>query len=220
MPQHANDEELMRNLRDEARKKVRELVNGHKKERVAQRMKKTIAIIAILIFGVSCFVGGFFYSNFSIKRKEHERAFATKEYERDFIVVVDKINRNTGLCVKVLDSVSETWSGAIQFGFPIDSVISGKLSSHKESLDKIRKLNNEIEMSMQRLKDYPVQYKEAHNTLMELYGVYNEIYHLTLSPSGSLATFNKKITDLVSSFVNMSSKLKIYMPKIEKRQEK
>jgi hypothetical protein len=82
-------------------------------------------------------------------------------------------------------------------------------------LEKIKESNTKIERGMQDLKDYPIQYQEAYNTLMDLYSVYSQINSLALSPSGSLMSFNNKVNDLSSEFTKIFSRLKIYMPKLK-----
>jgi hypothetical protein len=178
-------------------------------------MKKLLAVILFLVFGVLCFLGGYLYSNLITKRNQSIGEAKKAEYEKKFLTVSGNVIQNTALSLLIIERVSGVWSSAIKGSTDFNIEIREFLEKAKDSLENLKKKNTEIEKGMQDLKNYPIQYQEAYNTLMEVYGVYSQIYSLALFPSGSLMGFNSKTNDLSSEFTKVVSKLKIYMPKLK-----
>ena len=184
-------------------------------------MKKLLPIILFLVFGALCFLGGFFYSNFVTKRNQSIGEAKKAAYEDKFLAVSGDIMRNTYLSLVVIEGVSGVWRNAIEDRSDFNHSIREYLEKvAKGSLETLKKENKEIERGMQDLKDYPIQYQEAYNTLMDLYSVYSQIYSLALFPQGSLMSFNNKVNDLSSEYTKIVSKLKIYMPKLKEEKIK
>ena len=179
-------------------------------------MRKISLFIIILIFGASCTVGGFLYSNFIIKKNQSIGEAKKAAYENKFLAVSSKIIANTYLSLLTTEGISATWSLAIQYGHSsFDSEIKKYLDDSKDILEEMENINKQIEMGMQELKNYPIQYQEAYDTMMEMYSVYSQIYSLAQSPSGSLMSFNNKVNDLKLDFTKCVSKLKIFMPELK-----
>lgn len=180
-------------------------------------MKKVVVILLYILFGIVCFWGGFLYSNLLIKRNQGIGEAKRAEYEKKFLEASSKIIANTYLSLMVIEGTSGAWRRAIDYGHDFSGRITEYLDKVKDSLKSLESTNHEIEIGMQDLKDYPIQYQEAYNVLMELYGVYSQIFSLARYPSGSLMSFNNKVNDLSSEFTKIVSKLKVYMPKMEEK---
>ena len=60
-------------------------------------------------------------------------------------------------------------------------------------------------------------YTEAYASLVEIYGIYIQIYDQSKNPSGSLLTFNSAVKDLSSQFENSYGQLKVLKPEIEQQ---
>lgn len=178
-------------------------------------MRKNTVILVCLLFGAFCFFGGFLYSNFLIRKNQSIGEAKKSEYEKKFLEVSNKVIVNTYLSLMIIEGTSKVWSQAIDHGSDFNTRIRTYLDGMRDSLKNLEDTNNKVEIGMQNLKDYPIQYQEAYNTLMELYSVYSQIYSLALSPSGSLMSFNNKVNDLSSEFTKTVSKLKIYMPNLK-----
>lgn len=184
-------------------------------------MKKVTIVLLVLLFGIICLASGFFYANNLVKKNQSigeakKAAYEAKffaEYETKFFDGSNKVIANTYLSLMIIQGTSATWSLAIEQGQIFDIEIRKYLDKVKESLYKMEDVNKEIVDKMQDLKNYPIQYQEVYNTLMELYGIYSQLYSLAQSPSGTLISFNNKVNDLQSEFTKISSKLKVYMPK-------
>lgn len=183
-------------------------------------MKKLSALILFLVFGVLCFWGGYLYSNFITKRNQSIGEAKKAEYEKKFLGVSGDVIQNTYSSLLVIETVSEVWRSAIKLGNNFTMEIREYLEKAKDTLEILKKKNAEIEKGMQDLKDYPIQYQEAYNILMEVYSVYSQIYSLAVFPSGTLMSFNNKTNDLSSEFTRVVSKLKIYMPKLKEEPTK
>lgn len=178
-------------------------------------MKKLIMVLLLLIFGIFCFLGGYSYSNFLVKKNQTIGEAKKAEYERKFLEVSNSVISNAYLSLLIIEGTSRAWQSAISGGADFNRKIREYLNNAKESLDKMETADKEISIGMQYLKNYPVQYQEAYNTLMELYSIYSQIYALAQYPSGSLMSFNNKVNDLSSEFTKIVSKLKIYMPQLK-----
>ncbi len=178
-------------------------------------MRKNIVILVCLLFGAFCFLGGFLYSNFLVRKNQSIGEAKKAEYEKKFLDVSSKVIMNTYLSLTIIEGTSGAWSKAIDYGSDFNTRIRTYLDGMRDYLKSLEDTNSKIEVGMQNLKDYPIQYQEAYNTLMELYSVYSQIYSLAFSPSGSLMSFNNKVNDLSSEFTKIVSKLKIYMPKLK-----
>ena len=183
-------------------------------------MRKIGIIIFILIFGISCFIGGFLYSNFLVKRNQSIGEAKKIEYERKFIIVSSKIAQDKVLSLEILSDISSVWSNAINNNYDFNLKIEQYLLKNENVFEAMTKDNENIERGMQDLKDYPLQYQEAYNSLMELFSVYSQIYSLAQSPSGTLVSYNSKIADLSSEFTKIFSRLKIYIPKLKEEKYK
>jgi len=183
-------------------------------------MRKIGIIIFILIFGISCFIGGFLYSNFLVKRNQSIGEAKKIEYERKFIIVSSKIAQDKVLSLEILSDISSVWSNAINNNYDFNLKIEQYLLKNENVFEAMTKDNENIERGMQDLKDYPLQYQEAYNSLMELFSVYSQIYSLAQSPSGTLVSYNSKIADLSSEFTKIFSRLKIYIPKLKEENTK
>lgn len=200
-------------------KEVAEKVISRFTKRIGEKnnIKKIVIIFVFLLFGIFCFWDGFLFSNFLIRKNQSIGEAKKSEYEKKFLEVSGNIITNTYMSALILGGTSEVWRSAIDRGYDFNGQIQKYLTKMKDSLKTLEDVNNKIEIGMQDLKDYPIQYQEAYNTLMELYGVYSQIYTLARSPSGSLMSFNNKVNDLSSEFTKITSRLKIYMPKLNSK---
>jgi hypothetical protein len=180
--------------------------------------KKIVLIFISLFFGFFCLAGGFLFSGFLVKKNQSIGEAKKREYEKKFLEISYDIITNTYMSELILEGTSKVWRSAIEIGVDFNGQIQGYLAGMKSSLKIMEDNNNKIEVGMQDLKDYPIQYQEAYNTLMELYEVYSQIYALARAPSGSLMSFNNKVNDLTSEFTKITSRLKIYMPNLNLKQ--
>lgn len=151
---------------------------------------------------------------FSAKKKF---IYKTKLYEVKLSGVSSRITVDTYGSLIVAEGVSAAWNSGIDSGGESGMTfaklkIEDWLDKAKDQINGLKDSNEKIEQDMQMLRECPAQYKDAYNALIELYGIYSQIYSLALNPSGSLQSFNNKIHDLKSDFDNKSSKLKLFLP--------
>ena len=179
-------------------------------------MRKIILLAITFLFGACCFLGGFLYTNLSVKKNQSIGEAKKAEYEDKFLNISSKIIANTYSSLLITGGISATWSTAIQYEYGFfNNKILQYLDDSKDILEKMESINKEIEIGMQELKNYPIQYQEAYNIMMEMYSIYSQIYSLAQAPSGSLMSFNNKINDLQLDFTKYASKLKVFMPNLE-----
>ncbi|SQC02509.1 hypothetical protein [Clostridium tetanomorphum] len=114
--------------------------------------------------------------------------------------------------------VSETWSSSIESrykDFNDELIELNKRWSRNGFLKSREDAKNKIELEMSQLKNPPNDYKEAYNTLVELYGYYSQIYNQSVSPKGSLITYNQDVNNKTGEFDKIYDKLAIIKPDIK-----
>jgi hypothetical protein len=171
--------------------------------------------IFFVVFGIFCFLSGVLYSNLTFRKKQTLIEVKKTEYENKLIRVSRLIVSNTSLSLMLLDDVAKVWDSAINEGLDFNPAIQNYLKEEKDTLNKLTYLNVEIEKIMLEVKVCPDKYLEYHIAIMDLYKVYNQIYSLSQSPTGSLINFSKKVNDLKSEFIKNLNTLKIYIPKLK-----
>ncbi|KZL88790.1 zinc ribbon domain-containing protein [Clostridium magnum] len=168
--------------------------------------KKTLSIIMIV-----CLVLGL--GGFGIYK--HNEIQQHKEYVKLFSQTVDSISVETLSAKMMCNIISTDWRSAIydtheDFNTKLADLHSrwdsnGKLKETKDAKDK-------IESNMTKLKKYPKDYEESYKILVELYGVYGQLYDQATYPSGSLITYNQDVNQKESEFDKLMNKIKITIP--------
>jgi hypothetical protein len=208
----------------DAVKKLKEqglIIISIEKEQDKPPILKINFILAISVISIVLFTSGVFYSNYITKKNKSIGEANKIEYEKRFLETTYSLIANTQVSLTIIDGTSQIWRKSIESDYSdFNLEIQEYLIMEKGILDKSSKTDEKIILGMQKLKDYPIQYQEAYNTLMELHGVYSQLYSLANSPSGTLMSFNNKVNDLQSDFTKVLSKLKIYMPILEDKGNK
>ena len=91
------------------------------------------------------------------------------------------------------------------------------LENGKEPDSEIDNLKSTIDENMIALQNPTSDYTEAYASLVEIYGIYIQIYDQSKNPSGSLLTFNSAVKDLSSQFESSYGQLKVLKPEIEQQ---
>jgi hypothetical protein len=177
--------------------------------------RKKIYRIFYIVFGIFCFLVGVLYSNFLIRQKQTIGETKKVEYETKLINLSSSIISNAHLSVSILNDIARIWRGAIEENTNFNLAIQNHLFEEKDTLVKLKCFNEEIEKGLEEAKDCPPQYLESHIALMDMYGVYSQMFSLAQSPIGSLLGFSNKVNNLKSEFTRTLSTLKIYMPELK-----
>lgn len=85
-----------------------------------------------------------------------------------------------------------------------DSDFSAKIDTIKDNQDKVDEL-------MKKLKNPPEEYKDAYNTISDMYKAYTSFVNCVTSPSGSLQTFSSNFSDNDSELVNYYNAMRLYI---------
>jgi len=171
--------------------------------------------LLLLLVGIFCFLTGVLFSNLTFRKKQTLIEVTKSEYENKLIKASRYIINNTHLSYMMLDDIARIWDNAIKKGLDFNSQIKNYFKDEKGTLNKLAYFNREIEKITVVVKNCPEQYLEYHIAMMDLYGVYNQIYTLCQCPNGSLVNFSKRVTDLKSEFTKNLNILKIYIPKLK-----
>jgi len=137
-----------------------------------------------------------------------------EKYKNDLLKTHDLIQNNIKTCILASDLYSTVWRNAIEdrkdFNIEINNVIneSKRIGQYKVMDMSKEKIDNE----MKQLSNPPKNYQRAHDKLVEMYGIYTQIYSLALNPSGSLVSYNNTINDLQNKLIKTSSEFKVLLP--------
>lgn len=128
-----------------------------------------------------------------------------EKYKQSLLEIMIQIDGAKICCATYIDSYKNVWSTAIY-----DNEYKGKycgdyndaLADHYKILHledgsktlaaDMQKLKDEVT----QLKDYPQKYKEAYNSLVDIYTDLDELYGYADKPKGSLTTYANNTFDL------------------------
>jgi len=120
-------------------------------------------------------------------------------------LIIHEAERSILICLEY----SRVWNKAIERQASFDSAIL-KLQEalNSENIYKsLREMKSLTEKMMEKLIDPPLKYNESYKKLVNLYGVYSQVYAFAVQPSGSLVTFNNSINDLQSQLIKLKNEL-------------
>lgn len=139
---------------------------------------------------------------------------SSKNYNEDFKKTKDEIAGQGLLCSVVLERYASTWSDAIKYNKDFQVEVGKYKDSLKQSgqYDKFQNEKAKIDSEMKKFTNPPKEYKQAHDKLVELYGIYCQMYSLVMQPSGSLYTFNSTRNDLYSKLIKTSNETNALIP--------
>ncbi len=133
-----------------------------------------------------------------------------KRYSEGIKVCSDLIMEAVDYCLRVCSGYSDIRDTSIKSRYLNfnEQVLSMQSEFKAEGiLEEIKKTKLKLEEFMRKFIDPPPRYSEAYKKIVELYGVYSQIYALAIQPTGSLATFNNSINTLKSKTISLKSEL-------------
>jgi hypothetical protein len=159
-------------------------------------MKKLLFILLILILLTGC-------TNI---QKEN--------YKNNLLETHNSIQENTKTCLLANNYYSTVWKNAIENrkDFNIELVNAVSESEKLGQYKTMNKSKDNIDNKMKQLSNPPKAYQHAYDKLLEMYGIYTQLYSLALNPSGSLVSYNNTINDLQGKLVKASSEFKVLIP--------
>ncbi|HOW43339.1 MAG TPA: hypothetical protein P5110_02470 [Candidatus Omnitrophota bacterium] len=178
----------------------------------------SVVIVSLFVtFGMLCFLGGYLFSNLLAKKKQITYSAQLCERDERFVNVCSKVIDNTQLSFAVLEGISRRWKESLDDRGAFEQRLSEFLKTAKEALQKLEINNGMIEIGIRDVSKLSKQYTDAYAALMEMYGVYRQLYSMGLSPSGELVDFEQKIKALKEQFIVLEGKLVEYMPALKEK---
>lgn len=154
------------------------------------------------------------------KVKESKDAY-TNMYVENFEFVAAKIYLETLLAELKCAYISETWSNAINsrakkdFSNEIAKLITEW--DEKGLIQEATESKEMIDIQMKSIQNPVPEYEEAYTLLLDMYGLYIQIYKQSLEPTGSLLTYNSTLKNMYSDFDKVYNQLIIIKPEIKER---
>jgi hypothetical protein len=133
-----------------------------------------------------------------------------KRYAEGIKTCSDLIIEASDYCFKVCSGYSTIWKIAIEsryLDFNKQILTFQEELRSKGRLDEIMKTRSALEEFMKKFIDPLTKHNEAYKKLVELYGIYCQVYALSLQPVGSLMSFNNSVNQLQSEIVRTKSEL-------------
>lgn len=184
----------------------------------APKKKKTMLIVSLVILIILLAVGGAIgYKIYDDKKKEEEAQAAYDKYELSFLETTVDILTEAYLSQAMCGIISDTWRNAIDDRKDFNTEISNVYSAWRSKgiLDERANAKDDLEKSMKGLQKPPKDYEEAYKLMVELYGLYSQIYSQATAPQGSLMTYNQDVNQKSSEFDKIFEKMKVLKPDIE-----
>ncbi len=134
-------------------------------------------------------------------------------YQKNFNDTYNDLLKGTELSLKTCQSYSKTWSYAIENGRDFNIEIENQKEQFSKSINlSLINQKNNIDSKMKEIFYPPKEYQQAHEKLVEMYGIYAQLYSLALNPTGSLVNYNNTVNELQSKLVKTSSEFKVLIP--------
>lgn len=187
-------------------------------EKSNNKSKSLLIILSTLLLIVlfSLGVGGAYLYNRKVQAQKYEQYY--QNYTNTFIKTTKDILIEEKITSLMCAVVSETWNSAIDShykDFNTELSMLNKKWKGSGNLKSRENAKNNIESEMSQLKNPPDDYKDAYNALVELYGYYTQIYNQSVSPKGSLLTYNQDVNNKTSEFDKIYDKLAVIKPNIK-----
>ena len=174
-----------------------------------------IGIVLIIILLISSFI---YYKNKINQEKIAQEKIRQKTIKQEFLTSLGEINtaiaKSVVKCVEMTETYSSVWRQAIKDGSDFNDALIGQREIHVNFgyLKQIDEPKEIIESKLRALGKNRKLYPSVHKKIVELYGVYSQLHSLAQFPSGSLRTYNKKVGDLKSKFLQLLNELSVLLP--------
>jgi hypothetical protein len=141
-------------------------------------------------------------------------SYQNETYKTNLLKTYDYIQGYSESNFKNCSLHSTVWKNAIRDNKDFNIELK-KLSEELENngmYNYARYNKTSIDTRMKEVSNPPKGYEKAHDKLVEMYGIYSQLYSLSLNPSGSLVSYNNTINDLQSKLVKASSEFNVLLP--------
>jgi hypothetical protein len=119
----------------------------------------------------------------------------------------------------IIHGISSAWISAVDGNLSSSEVVLNYYKKLTDFASVLEESTDKIEAELQSLKNSPYNKEERFAALVEVFGIYNQLKSLALTPAGSLLSYNFKIDDLSSEYTKALSKLKIHIPELKENNQ-
>lgn len=190
-------------------------MRNKQREKQSRRIIKPL-FIAIILAIFSCGIAYLFIQKANEIAEIEAEKNAKISYQKKVAETIGEIFIAISKCVKMCSIYSEKWREGIAIEYyDISEYIERQVNEFKAKGDiaDIRTSKTQIDELMSSLASPPKSMIDVHRKLVELYGIYSQVYNLALEPSGSLMSYNRAVNDLQSNFIKVADELKVMLPK-------
>ncbi|KMT21515.1 zinc ribbon domain-containing protein [Clostridium cylindrosporum] len=180
-----------------------------KKKKLNKKMiMVSVACFVLMVIGITSYTS-------------YTRVHAEKQYEDKFHTATIEIASELQIVEVICNTISSSWSSAISstaYNADFNRSIKNLQEKFTERgmYDKIKTSKKNIDNLMTDLNKPSSANQEAYKLLTELYSSYGRIYEQSISPTGSLLTYNQDISNKKMEFTSTLDKLKVIKPDILK----
>lgn len=172
-----------------------------------RKIKVTLVILLIMWVSILLFV----------RWKLSDDDFKQEALYLQQITQVNSLINSTGLkCIEMTSTYLTVWRKSI-YG-PNGRDFETALRTQQLTFDLLRD-NSDIKNSkslienrLKKLTQPTRRYTDLHQKTIELYGVYSQLYDLTLTPSGSLISYSERIEALTMELAKINNEINVLIP--------
>lgn len=199
--------------------------------KIAKKSKKImiIAAIIIVITGIAAATGMRMYKKNMAAKEAAEAQKQSKEYSDNlnlaaYAMLSGAVDaENCGNLIKQVwynaiyeESNSETDKYTKPHGYYVSDFNEALLnlfsdSSFNSQITSIDENKDTVNSLMKKLKNPPEEYKDAYETISELYDAYISLTNLATDPTGNLQTYSQNFSEADSEVLNCFNSLKMYL---------
>ncbi|MBA9088037.1 monomeric isocitrate dehydrogenase [Fontibacillus solani] len=117
----------------------------------------------------------------------------SSEISSSYLKYWDSFNQYDRVTVKSKNGISTTYTD-------INDLISSRVQSKKQDIDKIINDKEVITSNLKNLNKPPKIYLEAYNLIVEMYQLYSDAVDNAESPSGSYITYTQSVETILTDF--------------------
>lgn len=199
--------------------------------KIAKKSKKImiIAAIIIVITGIAAATGMRMYKKNMAAKEAAEAQKQSKEYSDNlnlaaYAMLSGAVDaENCGNLIKQVwynaiyeESNSETDKYTKPHGYYVSDFNEALLnlfsdSSFNSQITSIDENKDTVNSLMKKLKNPPEEYKDAYETISELYDAYIALTNLASDPTGNLQTYSQSFSEADNEVLNCFNSLKMYL---------
>jgi hypothetical protein len=159
--------------------------------------KPLVVVIGVLIIAAALVTAGTIV---------YHKKSSEKQYTENFILVLSGTKAGVELSLADCGKISAEWKARV------DARQNYIPTLNPNDTIQLEKIKNKAEKNMQKLGTPPEKFTAANEKLTKLYGIFSNLQSVTLTPSGSLASFTESVRISENDFKLAAQALKENLP--------